>query len=367
MMLQQPRLKTFLTIYPASDRKWLLRGGGDELCRIELKDDRAVRTFGILLPLLHGGLALEDILSRAEQEGVEQAAALSLLSKLEEAKCLEESSQAGLEPAEADKFRDQIAFFSHFTTQGGASLQAKLRCSRVAVIGEGPLRHAMVRQLADAGLGYLVLLESADQEPLAAGLPKGVQVESIALDPASIWSQDHDPGELAAVVLAQQRYDPALLEAMDAFSKRRLVPWLLVRSLSAREGWIGPLFVPGETASYLSLEARFRGNMTYFAEYQALDAFVRKGAPAALVAGGLSATLEILAGIAVTELVKYLTRFEPPFLAGRFLTVNLSTWETEAHTVLRVPGLDRAIAEPPLPFPWKEVSYGESDTHQRRA
>jgi hypothetical protein len=77
----------------------------------------------------------------------------------------------------------------------------------------------------------------------------------------------------------------------------------------------------------------------------------------------LSAFFEILAGVAVVELVKYLTGISVPHLAGRFITVRLTDWETEIHEVLKVPHLE---AESGLPrvFPWKEIPYDARKTRR---
>ena len=159
----------------------------------------------------------------------------------------------------------------------------------------------------------------------------------------------------ALLVLAQQAHDPKLLEATDAWSKRHRLPWLLVRAVDAREGWVGPLFVPGETACYLSLDARLKGNLPFYEEHQAFDEQVRDVGWQSAPLGGLPSFLELLAGIAVTEAVKLVSEIDVPYLAGRFLTINLWSWEMETHDVLRVPGID-PFAEPrPTVFPWKEA------------
>ncbi|MFY9824362.1 MAG: hypothetical protein WAM82_23505, partial [Thermoanaerobaculia bacterium] len=155
------------------------------------------------------------------------------------------------------------------------------------------------------------------------------------------------------IVVAQQAHDPVLLEAMDEFSRRTRVPWLLVRCLSAEEGWVGPLFVPFDTASYLSLEARLQANLPHVEDYRSLGDFVRESGRPPAGGGGLEPNFLVLAGIAAAEAVKLLSGFAVPQLAGRFLTVHFGTWVTEIHDVLRVPHLERPADAPPT-FPWQE-------------
>ena len=114
----------------------------------------------------------------------------------------------------------------------------------------------------------------------------------------------------------------------------------------------------------MSLEARLRANMPRYPEYMAFDAHVRATEPPA-GPGGLAATFDLLASIAVIELIKFVTEIKVPELLGKFLTVNLWTWEMELHEVLRVPALDRPAASRPAVFPWKIVSHEERRHHTR--
>ena len=63
---------------------------------------------------------------------------------------------------------------------------------------------------------------------------------------------------------------------------------------------------------------------------------------------------ELLSAIAVVEAIKFLGNLTVPHLAGRFLTINLSSWDVETHDVLRVPALGLEVTEPKL-FAWKEM------------
>ena len=73
-MLVRPRLKTYLTVFPLSETTWGLRGGSDELWRVQLGDHRAMKVFGSLLPYLAGRHTSEEILDALEADGVERDA-----------------------------------------------------------------------------------------------------------------------------------------------------------------------------------------------------------------------------------------------------------------------------------------------------
>jgi len=366
-MIKFPRLKTFLSVFPLSETTWGLRGGADEQWRIKLTDERAVRAFGALLPHLNGQMTTEDILRSVERAGIHVEAAAAVLRQLEASSLIEDADTNGLSDAELRQFDQQIRFFSRFTHEGGAKMQSALRDSRVALLADGPLGESVYGRLAGAGFGEVIVL-SRDRshaldwtERVRAPRPHTTVLD---LDADEIWPDALDPPQI--LIVCQDAHDPLLLEAVDALSKRRLLPWLLVRNLDLQEGWVGPLFVPGETASYLSLEARLRSNMSGFAEYLAFDAHVRSTMrPPAF--GGLHAACDLLASVAVIELIKFVTEIKVPELLGRFLTINLWTWETELHEVLRLPALDRTDASRPTVFPWKVVKHEDGASSPRRA
>src|SRR5262249_21395939 len=145
----------------------------------------------------------------------------------------------------------------------------------------------------------------------------------LELDAETIWPDALPIPQV--LIVCQDAHDSRLLEGVDALSKRRRLSWMLVRLLDLEEAWVGPLFVPGETASYLSLDARLRANLPNVAEYTAFDAHVRSTGRPASRPGGLHASFDLIASIAVIETIKLVTEVKVPGLLGRFLTVNLST------------------------------------------
>lgn len=366
-MIQKPKLKTFLTVFPISDTTWGLRGGAEELWRIKLNDDRSMRAFSALLPYLNGRHQSDDILKKVSEQGVDTKLAQQLLQHLEKSLLIEETESSGLEPEEEERFRDQLTFFSRFTSEGGAKYQSLLRASRVGLIGDGSLSRSVLRHLGMSGFGEVVLLRDNsaptrhefDQDKTSTEL-QHTKLTLLPLDRNSIWTDDLTEQLPQVFIVPQEAHDPQLMEAMDVLSKSRNVAWMLLRTLDLQEGWVGPLFVPGDTASYLSLEARLRGNIQHFDEYQAFDAYLRDAEKPSASSGGLHAFLDLLSGIAVTEIIKYVTGIRVPHLAGRFLTINLLSWETEIHDVLRVPRLEQDPSTHFRLFPWKEVTFVHS-------
>jgi len=366
MTIRFPRLKAYLTVFPISDTTWGVRGGSDEVWRIKLTDERAIRAFGALLPYLNGTVATDDILRSLEVAGVHRGAALAVLRQLEASSLLEEASPSSLSETETGPFASQIRFFSRFTQRGGAELQSAVHESRVAMLADGALGESMYGRLTGAGFGDVTILTERPADARMwidpnAGAQSRISVQT--LDRDRVWPEDELPLP-AVLVVCQDAHDPVLLEAVDRVSKRHRLPWLLVRYFDLQEGWVGPLFVPGETASYLSLEARLRANMPRFPEYLAFDTHVRAtGRPPA--SGGLHASFDMLSAIATIELIKFVTGIRVPDLLGKFLTINFWNWETELHEVLRLPALDRGEPTSPTVSPWKIAHYEDGTLSSR--
>lgn len=358
-MIQKPRLKRFLTVFPLSSNAWALQGGYEELWRIKLGDG-AARTLGLLLSYLDGRHERYAILEGLEKDGGDREIGARLLEHLEAGSFLEEADSGGLTPDQEERYRDQITFFSRFSKSGGAQAQATLAKARVGVVGDGRLARRLVRGLERSGIGKIVAL-APDGD--GARLDDGA-VSYVPLDRTSIWPENTESEPPGWWLLAQEAHDPHLPAALDELSRRQDVPWLLVRLLDAHEGWVGPLFVPGETASFASLEGRLRGNLEFFEEYEALNKFLGDDTTAANPVGGLHASYDVLAAIAVSEIVKLVTGAMVPHLAGRFITLSFLTWETQVHDVLRIPHLEPSSRQRPVLYPWKEPPFGDIKTRR---
>lgn len=351
-MVLKPRLKKFLTLYPISTHAWGVRGGDGEFWSLRSEDQDAIRCLGVVLPFLNGSATRQEILTTVVNAGLASEAGEELLQKLEAAGLIEDADNATLTSHQVELYGDQIKLFSRFTTQGGAKHQAALLGSRIAVAGEGALAEALCRSLAASGIGQVTALLPQLHDTVSSA------TELLPLDSTTIFPSDCLNPKPRAVVVAQTAHDPELLEAMDVFSKKHTVPWLLVRSIEHTEAWVGPLFVPDNTASYVSFEARFRSNMPDYDSYVEFDSYVRKHDGQAVEVGGLHAFHDVLAGIAVTELIKLVTGVAVPVLAGKFISIDLWRLNTEIHEVLRFPRIEDEAYSRPGVFPWKDLPYG---------
>lgn len=347
-MLVKPVLKPHLTVFPMENNTWGVQGGEKELMRLRL-DEAHQRAVEFLLPQLDGTRSVAGIEEQAGRLGIELVTVRAVLNGMERAGVLQEAEDDLLPAGEADRHRDQMLYFGRFSgAASGAALQDSLRTAVVDVAAEGRLGACMVRQLEESGIGTVRTL-SVDPPPAT----NGDAARRLRLDPEAIYPAGTEPGSL--LVLALEAWDPARVEAVNRWALRTGTPWLLLQAPSIREATVGPLFVPGSTACYMCFEARLRSNWAFLAEYRAFQDYLRERRQGARPWGGLHAQFELTASLATLEVVRLVTGFTSPMLAGRFVSVDLFSHQTTRHEVLRVPRCPHCRPPRVEAFPWSEA------------
>jgi bacteriocin biosynthesis cyclodehydratase domain-containing protein len=140
-----------------------------------------------------------------------------------------------------------------------------------------------------------------------------------------------DEGDVNVVVT-----DDYLRPELAAWNTRSLVSgkaWLLVKPAGI-ETWIGPVFVPGQTACWECLAQRLRGHRKlegYIARRDGADA--RLGAVAACIASTEHAAL----AEAATEITRWIGTAGQSILTDRVVSTSLLTLERTHHTLTRRP------------------------------
>lgn len=149
------------------------------------------------------------------------------------------------------------------------------------------------------------------------------------------------------VVVVDDYLDPALEE----LNRRHVAdgtPWLLVKP-SGTELWLGPVFRPGAGACWACLAQRLRGNRQVERYLEGKDGSVRwLPAEAPLVAS----SVQFAAGLLAAELQRLLVTGAPAACDETIVTVDLATFGSERHAVIRQPQCavcgDPALAAAPL-------------------
>ena len=141
-------------------------------------------------------------------------------------------------------------------------LRSPLSEARVAILGHGVLGEAIRLLLASMACGSITVIESTSvAQSDSAAKPTGTLTWSAQplgspAPPHMLVPRPHDSeqwrGVLGShdwVIAAQDCFEPEELTALNEAALQLLLPWSLV-CFDGYEGWVGPTFVPGQTACF---------------------------------------------------------------------------------------------------------------------
>src|SRR5262245_32975405 len=207
---RRPRLAPWVTPVELGDGRLQLRGA--ELAAT-LRHPLLVDVYRAVEPLLDGRHTVDEIAEGGPPD-VAGTTVLFLLKLLQSSGVLQPAGEA---PPAAPEWEAQVAFLSHFVADAAAA-HAALATARVGVHGDGPLAAAVTEALGSLGA--------------AAGA---------------------DDGDL--LVACHEGADTAAFEQVNAARLESGDRWLRV-ALVGTTGYLGPTFVPRQTACFTCLELR---------------------------------------------------------------------------------------------------------------
>lgn len=175
---------------------------------------------------------------------------------------------------------------------------------RVDVCGDGPVAGEVAARLAQAGVG------------------------EVAAGPLDFPRESTDLIVACAGWLPDRRF-----RALDEGCAARRIPWHSCHAEGDRF-YLGPIVLPGETASYEDVRARRLSASACPRELEALWRWLEEEEPAAPGPG--SAETAALAGALVADVLAVLRGFAPPS-AGFQTAFTPSTFTWRRHPVLPVP------------------------------
>jgi oxazoline/thiazoline synthase len=140
-----------------------------------------------------------------------------------------------------------------------------------------------------------------------------------------------EPGHLGVVLT-----DDYLRIGLEEYNRQALAsgrPWLLVKPVGCQL-FVGPLFLPGKTGCWECLAERLRIN-------RQVERYVheQKGRvePFCVARSYTPATLQIAWNLAAGEIAAWIVRGESPLLEGKVQTLDLLSWKTLTHMLVRLP------------------------------
>lgn len=217
-----------------------------------------------------------------------------------------------------DVLTGSAKFFSH-THDDPIACWRRLTTSRVAVVGTMLLVEAVADAVRIAGVHDIRTITAVDS--------KASEVRSVLAGRA---------GAVDLVIVCQNGTQPDLEATVNALALERGFVWLPIR-LFGGEGFVGPLFVPGDGPCHSCVQAREEANWAdpeLTRKY--LDQVARR--PESVEAyGSLPAFAALVAHWAALEATKYLARFTVPTLIGNILRIEFAACRTQVHRIFRLP------------------------------
>ena len=303
-MIEKPKFKDCFSVeILESDHVFLMRESGHKVL--------TGKPYKQLAPWLDGEHTLIDLAERLQGE-------LSLpmiqftLNKLENIGCITEANGASSQ---------QTAFLYALGVNAGSALN-QLEQTRVSVTTLGEIDSS----------GFL-----------AALIDEGITLV------------EEEAGDLQLVLVDD--YLQAELESINEAALASGKPWLLIK-LVGYQSWIGPVFMPGQTACWACMAQRMRANRqveSFVLRHQGRQGSIKTSFAA------MPSTMETAVNLAVTEVVKFIAQGNNPRLENQILVYDHIKMELEAHTIVKRPqctvcGDPRQFAKP------KEITLAETNT-----
>lgn len=354
----RPRIPPYFDQIPMENNAYQLRAGDDTI--YILRGRTVSELLPHLLPYLDGSFTLSQLIEKCKEVATEDEI-LTILECLNNGGLLKDASTeppSMFSREELSYYGPQILFFSHFTAEPHAC-QARLKNSKVAILGLGAIGVTVLMSLAKAGVGYITGVADRQLSPpfpnhnyTATDVREstdGVLASVLGnINPSIAFRQLNDGLQSKdsilqivkgqdVIVVAMDEPRMAIFDWVNQICLDENIPWLVCSSLNSIEGTVGPFIVPRETCCYECYRLRLKSNLDAYDEYVAFEKYVREHEGRTASYGYLSQFPAILGEFVALEVVKHLTLLVPPETYGSLFSINFMTLQARSHEVLKLP------------------------------
>lgn len=222
-------------------------------------------------------------------------------------------------------------------------VRKRLEDIRVGIVGHGVLGAAVADQLRKLGYGPVTIIESSSVAPRVSTKMGGVMPSEWPVMSGSEWRERPSGdrawaaaiGNLDWVIAAQDSLEPEELAYLNAAVWKSNTPWSLV-CIDGHEGWVGPTFVPGQTACFNCFRRRLLASAAEPA-YLMTDPGVRvHRVPSSWAVGPEAAVwISLISSLFALDVVPAMRGVG--FTIGQLLVVHRLNLTFQRESVLRLP------------------------------
>jgi bacteriocin biosynthesis cyclodehydratase domain-containing protein len=334
----RPKVKDYYEIVPEAEDRFQLRSSEKTAV---LSGAIARDILSKLLPLLDGTSTVDEIIVRlglAEKSDLVR----EVINRLHQAGFIEDAESvycsSAFRDAELRAYQRQLIFFELATeSASGVEYQARLKHTRLAILGAGELARRVALEAASVGVGHVFVANCIDDDINALNPWITFEAGRLPIEDRDAVKEAVTKQEPQLLMLALDRPEPGLLTWANDLSQDTRLP-LLHCQIHGIEAVVGPFVLPGQTACLLCHHLRVSRNLDYFSEYRAWETWVTKDPRRRrALTGNLSPLTAMAGGLAVLELIKHAAGFYQPETYGRFVTINALTLEVTTHDILKLP------------------------------
>ncbi len=295
------------------------------------------------LELASRGLTSAEIAESSDESN--QGAVGQLFEHLEQRGLLEESSDQAAQP------ETSLDLFYWSAGRGGAGAAERTTDAKITVVGVNEVSRTLVGCLIAAGhtqievvnyhfLCNLRLLDESgrlptEQWPTSLPTPVEYSTWTEKTERAATTDNGDSPRRQTDVLVATSDFGGlALMRTWNEYCVKDSIPFLPV-VLQDLVGYLGPLYVPGETACFECARARQNANLTDRESVRATEslAFVGQGVTAAFH----PALPGVLGNLAALEVSRFVGQWGIPRTLGTLVEVDLLAPELVGRPVLKLP------------------------------
>jgi bacteriocin biosynthesis cyclodehydratase domain-containing protein len=350
-------INPYLTVIYCGDDEVIIKHGSRSRFSCVIRDAERSNLLGRILRNLRAPASLEGLCNRGLILGTELENAAELVTYLEREGVL------------VDPEYDLVGIYLNGLLGGATPISQ----ARVGIVGVGYLGSRIACQLAQLGVGDLVLLEDRrveretrdrryfelspefvrDGVPYAEctrldlerrGYSRAVTVEARLDDGDELHRL---AGEVDFIVAALEYFSSHTLHAVNAVAVRSEKPWISVY-MDGSEASVGPIYVPGETCCYNEFEIQHEATLSGMKDSYLLYKEEVDGETVRTAHLVIGPYLAMASGLATTGVMRFLTTGRS-FLVERCNRIDFERLSVDYEQVFRLPRCPACAQQRPPP------------------